>query len=73
MRNPATTVAVLESLRGVRIDRKTIHLPRWIGTEAARSVDGILKGAGGSWDADTIAFDNPVWPTLIFRFGPPSI
>jgi hypothetical protein len=34
--------------------------PRWV----AMRVNGAEL---------TIAFDNPVWPTLIFRFGPPSI
>ena len=28
-------------------------------------------GAGNAVFSVTVDFDNPVWPTLIFRFGPP--
>src|SRR5262249_34226056 len=45
-------VAALEALRDVRVYREIIRLPRWIGTEAAQLIDGILRGAGGSWDGE---------------------
>ena len=46
------------------------------GMTADSAVRGIreLDGAGsiGLISAETVgAFDNPVWPTLIFKFGPP--
>ena len=60
MRGPATTtVAVLEALRDARVDGKIIRLPRWVGTEAAQIVDSILKGAGGSWDAEINGYRFP--------------
>ena len=46
-----TMVAVVEALRDVRVDREIIRLPSWIGAEAAQLIDGISRGAGGSWDA----------------------
>jgi hypothetical protein len=49
MRRPATkTVAVLEALRDARVDRRIVRLPLRIETEAAQTVDNILKGARGS-------------------------
>ena len=52
-RKPAsTTVAVLEALRDARVDREILRLPRRIGTEAAKLVNGVLKSAGGSWEPE---------------------
>ena len=50
---------MLEALRDVSIDRKIIRPPRWIGTEAAHFIDGILKNAGGSRDAEINGYQFP--------------
>jgi hypothetical protein len=42
----------------VLIDR-ILHPPKWIGTEAAQMVDSILKGVGGSWDAELNGYRFP--------------
>src|SRR5262249_24573402 len=52
MNESVSVVAVFEALRDVRVDRDIIRAPRWIGAEAAQSVDSILKGAGGSWNGE---------------------
>src|SRR5262245_61305935 len=52
MNESVSGVAVLEALRDVRVERDIIRAPRWIGAEAAQLVDRILKGAGGSWNAE---------------------
>src|SRR5262249_39204227 len=46
-------------LRDVRIDPEIIRLPRWIGTEAARLIDTILKGSGGSWNEEINGYQFP--------------
>ena len=61
-------VAVVGVLRDVRVDREIIRLPSWIGAEAAQLIDGISRGAGGSWDAQiklhspSDAIDAPIRP-----------
>ena len=65
-RKPATTVAVLEALRDVRIYRNVIRPPSWIGTEAARLADSILKDAGGSWD-EINGYRFPTAATLVLQ------
>ena len=58
--NPdTTTVLVFEALRDVRLDRRIIRPPRWIGTEAAQLIDSILKNTGGSWDAEINGYQFP--------------
>jgi hypothetical protein len=54
-----STVAVLEALPDVRVDGQIVCPPRGIGTEAARTVDSILKGAGGSWDPKSTGYRFP--------------
>ena len=50
---------MLEALRDVRPDRRIVRPPRWIGTEAAQLIYGIMNGAGGSWDAEINGYRFP--------------
>jgi len=57
------------------------HVERLIGSIRRESLDHLIVFGGGRTCAAssrltlriTTAFDNPVWPTLILRFGPPSL
>jgi hypothetical protein len=66
MKEPVSEVAAFEALRDVRVDRDIIRAPRWIGAEAARLVDSILKGAGGWWngEVDGYQFRTEALPVL---------
>jgi hypothetical protein len=61
------TVAVLEALRDVRVDRQIMRPPRWIGMEAAQMVDSILKGVGGSWDGEINGYRFPTAAAPVLR------
>jgi hypothetical protein len=68
LRKPATTsVALLEARRDVRIDRQIIRPPRWIGAESVQLIDGILKNAGGSWDAEISGYQFPTAAASVLR------
>ena len=44
-----------------------IHPPRWIGTEAAHLIDGVLKGAGSSWDSEIDGYQFPTAATSVLQ------
>ena len=67
LRETTTTVAVLEALRDVRLDRRIIRPPRWIGTEAAHLIDGISKSAEDSWDSAINGYQFPAPAASVLR------
>jgi hypothetical protein len=65
---PATSsVTMLEALWDVRLDREIIRPPRWMGTEASQMLDGKLKDAGGSWDAELNGYQFPTAAAAVLQ------
>jgi hypothetical protein len=56
---------VLEAVRDVGVDRQIVRPPRWIGTEAAHLLDGILKDVDGSWNAEINGYQ--FWTAAVNR------